>query len=689
MIMTFPLEPNWHRVPPVRLTGDVAVTPHGFEVETDVGPLKVTALSAAIRVTLGRPTPITYPILVTEPTPVAADVAVEADRVVVRAGDLSLTVERDPFSFVLAHGDRVIQQSPGDGHFVRRFRLPPFARTEDGWIATFDLKANEPVYGLGEKWGRLNKRGELVRSEVFDALGVNADRAYKNAPFAWSPRGWGLFVHTPATVWHSVGAPLWSQRAYGVLVKDAALDLFLIAGDTPARLLDAYTGLTGKAPTPPLWSLGVILSKAYYRTADEILEAARGVRARGLPCDTITFDGRAWQDTPTRFHFAFDETRYGDPKAVIDELKAMGFKICVWEYPLVAFAGRHFQELADKGYLIKDQRTGEPYRYRFDPEPFGQVLTQLPDSALLDFTNPDAYRWWRDAHKPLFELGVDMIKSDFGEQIEPECIAFNGDTGDRLHNIYPLLYNQCVYEAAELYCPSGAFLFGRAGWAGSQRYPVQWGGDPQADWGGLAASIRGAQSWGLSGGPYHATDIGGFYKDTRDPELYARWTQVAIFASHIRFHGIGEREPWAYGAEAEAAVRAALDWRLRLTPYLWAAVEEATRTGLPVQRAMALACPDDPAAWAFETQFFCGPDILAAPIVEPGGAVTVYLPAGRWWPLDGGAAIEGGRVVSLSLSLDRFAAFVRDGATVPLGPLVDRLASFGDAPEVVEQRRYG
>ena len=136
-------------------------------------------------------------------------------------------------------------------------------------------------------------------------------------------------------------------------------------------------------------------------------------------------------------------------------------------------------------------------------------------------------------------------------------------------------------------------------------------------------------------------------------------------------------------------MRAALDWRLRLTPYLWAAVEEATRTGLPVQRAMALACPDDPAAWAFESQFFCGPDILVAPIVEPGGAVTVYLPAGRWWPLDGGAAIEGGRVVSLSLPLDRFAAFVRDGATVPLGPLVDRLASFGDAPEVVEQRRYG
>ncbi len=154
-----------------------------------------------------------------------------------------------------------------------------------------------------------------MRSLVFDALGVNGERAYKNAPFAWSPgapgrSGWGCFVHTPATVTHAVGFALWSQRTYGIVVEDEGLDLFILAGEDGAAILKSYTDLTGRAPTPPYWSLGAILSKAYYRTADEILAAAREVRRRGMPCDTITFDGRAWQDTDTRFHFFFDPKRY-------------------------------------------------------------------------------------------------------------------------------------------------------------------------------------------------------------------------------------------------------------------------------------------------------------------------------------------------------------------------------------------
>jgi alpha-D-xyloside xylohydrolase len=498
-------------------------------------------------------------------------------------------------------------------------------------------------------------------------------------------RAGGVFTHTPSTVTHAVGFDLWSQRSYAIVVEDTALDLFIMAGPDGAQILRAYTDLTGRAPLPPYWSLGTILSKAYYRTADEILEAAREVRRRGVPCDTITFDGRAWQDTDTRFHFFFDPKRYPDPKPVFAELKAMGFKICVWEYPLVSVDGPYFADFAARGWLLKDRRTGEPFRYAFDPEPFGKVLTQLPDSGILDFTHPDAYAWWRDAHRALFELGVDMVKSDFGEQVEPDCLAHNGDTGDRLHNVYPLLYNKCVHEAAEAFAsPEGAFLFGRAGWAGSQRYPVQWGGDPQADWEGLAASIRGGLSWGLSGGPFHASDIGGFYKDRRDPELYVRWTQAALFISHFRFHGIGEREPWAYGPDAEAAIRQALDLRYRLLPYIWQAVEEATRSGMPVQRAMVLAFPDDPAARAFDEQWMCGPDLLVAACPRPGGEVRVYLPHGRWrrFPA-GGEVVEGGRVLDMKLALDQIAVFAREGARIPMGPATTHsTADTGGRPSV-------
>ena len=202
--------------------------------------------------------------------------------------------------------------------------------------------------------------------------------------------------------------------------------------------------------------------------------------------------------------------------------------------------------MAEKGWLIKDRRTGLAFRYQWDVSAFGDVLTPLPESGIVDFTHPDAYAFWRDSHKPLFDLGVDMIKADFGEQIEdPHMVAHNGECGTALHNVYSLLYNRCVYEAASRYCKTGPFLFSRSAWTGSQCYPAQWGGDPQADWGGLAANIRGGISWGLSGAPFYATDVGGFFKDTRDDELYVRWCQAGVFSAHMRLHGIGQREPGA------------------------------------------------------------------------------------------------------------------------------------------------
>ncbi|MEM9316068.1 MAG: alpha-xylosidase, partial [Pseudomonadota bacterium] len=518
-----------------------------------------------------------------------------------------------------------------------------------------------------------------------DALGVNAELSYKNTPFAWSPSGWGVFIHTPAAVTHGVGYAPWSQRSYGLLVEDSHMDLMLLSGDTGAAIIDSYTQLTGKAPTPPLWSLGVILSKAYYRDAAELLETARVVRERRMPCDVITLDGRAWQDTDTRFAFEWDASRYPQPAEVISELKAADFKVCVWEYPLVSVKNPLFQTMADKGWLLRDRRTNESYRYTWDMSCFGDVLTPLPDSGIVDFTHPKAYAFWRDSHKPLFELGIDMIKADFGEQVEDENIlAYNGDGGARLHNAYSLLYNRCVYEAAETFCRSGPFLFSRSSWTGCQRYPAQWGGDPQADWGGLAASLRGAQSWGLSGAPFYATDVGGFYGDTRDAELYVRWAQTAVFSAHIRLHGIGAREPWSYGAEAEAAVTKALQLRYRLLPYLEQTVESASRTGLPVQRAMALAFPEDRASWAFEDQYMFGDDILVAPCLEPGGAVDVYLPAGEWRRFPTGETLSGARVHSLKVPLDEIAVFARPGVSIPLGPAVEHTGELGGSTKIEE-----
>ena len=661
-------EPDWNAIEAAELKAEPQLgSDNTLTLVTQYGDLAISFSQFGMRLQSLPLSNDNFGMLKQTPENTALSITTQDQVSSVVAGEYELTLHHHPLHFVLKRNGKIVQQSATDGHFVRQHRLPPLAKTEQGWLLNLELEHDDAVYGLGEKWGKLNKRGQLVRSFNHDALGVNAEKSYKNTPYAWSPEGWNLFVHTPAPVTHGVGYAPWSQRSYVCLVEDNSLDVFLYHTDSPAQSIERYAQLTGFAPIPPKWSAGVILSKAYYKDAEELLAVAREVREKQMPCDVITLDGRAWQDTDTRFAFEWDPSRYADPQPVIEKLKALNFKICVWEYPLISVKNPLFKRAAENGWLIRDKRTGEAYEYEWDLSPFGEVLTPLPKSGILDFTHPDAYDFWLESHKPLFDIGVDMIKADFGEQIEDDnMLSHSGDSGMRLHNVYSMLYNRCVYEAAAKYCKTGPFLFSRSAWTGSQCYPAQWGGDPQADWQGLAASIRGALSWGMSGGPYFATDIGGFYKDTRDADLYVRWSQASVFSAHMRLHGIGAREPWSYGQEASDAVFAALRLRYQLLPYIETAMEQANQTGLPLQRAMAVAFPDDPLSHAFEQQFMFGDNLLVAPCVVPSGEVKFYLPQGNWRRFPDNKAYTGGYHRE-TLALSEMAVFVREGESIPLG----------------------
>ena len=631
---------------------------------TSAGRLRLEAYAPGLlRLRLGETAAPDYGIIAARPVPQAGHVEDIAGGWRLHAGDAALVLTKEPVRFAIERGGRTLVHPPRDRHFRRRFRLPPCARTPSGWLIAFDLEENEPVYGHGEKWGPLDHRGQFLRSWTEDALGVNAELSYKNCPFAWSPRGWAMFVHTPGRVHHAIGHAAWSHRTYAIEAEGEALDLFLIVADTPADLLERYTWLTGRPPDVPRWSLGPWLSRAYYRDADELLAAARRGRALGLPLAVITLDGRAWQETERRFAFEWDRSRYPEPRAITAELSRLGLRLCVWEYPLVSVHHPLFAAMARRGWLLQDARSGKALRHHWDPAPFGEVLTPLPESGIVDFTHPEAYAFWRDRHEALFEDGVAVIKTDFGEQVPCHAVAHNGDRGARLHNVYPLLYNRCVFEASMRRFGEG-LVFGRAGWAGSQRYPTQWGGDPQSDWGGLAASIRGMLSWANSGVGWYATDIGGFYGEQPDAELFVRWTQAAVFASHMRFHGIGAREPWAFGDEALEHIRAALDLRMRLVPYIEACLQEATRTGLPITRCMALAFPAQPESWAFELQYMFGPDLLVAPVMRQGGEVWLWLPAGEWLDAQNGERLTGARRLDLRLRLGQIALYVRGGSSL-------------------------
>lgn len=605
-----------------------------------------------------------------------------------QAGDLALDVLNGPMRIRLRRGDKTLLESVTDRAIEGSLRFSPFAKRENTWLVSLALNSDEPVYGLGEKWSALNRRGQKITSWNEDANTVNSELSYKNTPFAWSPTGWGLFVHTPAKVTHGVGYPQWSHRTYVLQIEDAACDVFLIAAQSPAEMLERYTFLTGRTPQPPRWSYGVWMSRAYYRTAEIAMEVAEKMRARRHPFDVLVLDGRAWHKMEVRNDFQWDPERYPDPAGYVRRLREMGIRVNLWEYSYLSTRNPLFTELVEKGYLLKT-RTGEPYIHRWFLWPFDKRDPHLLPSGIIDFTNPEAYRWYRDQHKQLYDIGISVMKTDYGEAVPEDVVAYNGDTGARLHNVYTFLYNQCVYESAQMYSQDEPLVWARSAWAGGQRFPVHWGGDPQSDWEGLAASIRGGLAWGMSGGPFYAHDIGGFAIGNPSPELYVRWAQAGVMASHTRFHGLGEREPWVYGENAEEIVRRWLNWRYRLIPYLQGCALEASKTGFPVMRAMPLAFPDDPLAWQFDQQYMLGPALLVAPVVVPGGAVRFYLPAGRWFDIWNQEWLEGPRVVQRKMPLDYIPVFGKEGAILPLGPEVQHTGELQPGLDLNEIWMFG
>jgi alpha-D-xyloside xylohydrolase len=672
----------------------VAQESHLVRFDSDGTAVTINAIDTrTLRLTIGTASSPDYGLLLLPAGAPRLKVVTIDDGWRIDCGSLRLELRGTPLRLCLYSDGKPVLESITDQHFKGRTRLPAFGKGRGQlWCAALALASDTAVYGLGEKYGPLDKRGQLVRGRTEDALGVNTELSYKNIPFCWSPDGWGLLAHTPGVVRHGVGFGQWSHRSYVLEVEDDCLDLFLFGGE-PAAIIDSYTALTGRAAIPPLWSLGMWLSRAYYATPEDAIATAAELRERKIPCDVITLDGRAAWEVRTRFDFKWDPSRFTDPAASLAALKAHQLKVCLWEYPCVSIHNPLFGELEKKGWLLK-KADGSAYVFDWvkDPtdDPFGAVLTPLPPSGLLDFTHPDAARFWADSHDKLFDDGVDVMKTDFGEQVEDDMHAHNGDTGRRLHNVYPLLYNGCVYDATQRYNDAHgrgpAMVWGRDGFIGSQRYPMQWGGDPQTDWEGMAASIRGALSYGMSGVPCYSSDVGGFYGARQpDPELYLRWTANGIFCSHFRYHGIGVREPWGLGDMAESVARQWLLFRYRLIPYIMGAMQQAAATGLPLMRAMALAFPHDRAARAYDMQYMFGDALLVAPIIAAGGTTEVWFPAdSAWYDLGTGERIEGGQSRVVHKSIDQLPVYGREGHMLCLGAEVQHTGEI-DLANPIEQ----
>lgn len=514
--------------------------------------------------------------------------------------------------------------------------------------ASFSLAPGEKIYGCGESFTALNKRGQKIVLFATDAQSSASPQMYKPVPFFMSSRGYGIFVHTSAPLTFDFGNAHASTTT--LFSGDEQLDLFFFTG-TPQQILAEYTALTGRSPLPPLWSFGLWMGCFSYTSEKEVKEVAVKMRKNEIPCDVIHIDA-GWFEKGINCDFLFNSKSFPEPKKMIAFLRENGFRTSLWQIPYFTPHNPLFTEVVEKKLYIKNAN--------------GTVPTE---DAILDFSNEHAVKWYAEKLKQLLNAGIAVIKVDFGEAAPLAGLYASGTTGIFEHNLYPLRYNKLVSELTKS-VNGEDIIWARSAWAGSQKYPVHWGGDAEVSDAGMAGSLRGGLSLGLSGFSFWSHDIGGFSGSPVE-ELYTRWAFFGLMGSHSRVHGFPPREPWKFSRQFLEQFRKMAVLRYRLIPYLYTQAFLSSKAGLPLMRALLMNYPDDPAVWEIEDQYLLGNDVLVAPVMETRSTSRqVYLPEGKWINYESKEILDGMQWHKIDCSALPGILLLRYGALIPVAPLV-------------------
>lgn len=553
------------------------------------------------------------------------------------------------------------------------------------------LRPNEQFFGLGEKSGSLNRRGQTFRMWNSDrpCYDVNEDPLYKSIPFFMSNYGYGIFFDNTYKSEFDFGSK--SDDYYSFSAPGGEMLYYFIFGPTYKKIIKRYTDLTGKPIMPPAWALGFAQCRGLYTREDLAREVAAEFRKKQIPCDII------YQDIGWTQHlqdFEWRKENYTNPKGMVEDLATQGFKMIVSQDPVISQNNvRQWKEADSLGYFVKDTRTGTSYDM---PWPWGG------NCGLVDFTKPEVADWWGEYQQKVIDNGVKGFWTDMGEpawsneeDVDRLFMKHHAGMHDEIHNVYGLSWDKVVTEQFEKRNPGKrVFQMTRAAYAGMQRYTFGWSGDSgngndvSAGWSLLAAQLPLAQSAGMGLIPFWTTDISGYCGDITDreamAELYVRWMQFGVFNPLSRAHHEGDNaaEPWTFGEVAEKLSREAIGLKYRLHPYFYTAAREAYDTGLPLIRALLLEYPDDPETTNLNEQFLLGSNMLVAPVVEKEASVKhIYLPQGEWIDYnDGKTVYKGKQWINYPVSLKTIPLFVKKGSVVPEMPVQQYIGEKKNAP---------
>ncbi len=598
------------------------------------------------------------------------------DKITMKTVSMTIEVTKFPFQ---------IKMIDADGNVLwetRAIDIDAFMRPEDQWnpsqqrwifyhryaypmgqtqhtdaqhaFLSLDLHYDEHIYGFGESYGDLDKRETEQVLWIQEGFSNASTATYKRAPFFMSTRGYGMYINTSNAVRCNVGNL--EHTALSVIVDDTDfLDFFLINGPSLKDILPRYTSITGKPGLPPKWSFGLWMGRISYNRQDQVETVAQQLREQEIPCDVIHID-TDWYENDWECDLEFGASKFPDPAGMMTTLSEAGFRVCLWQWPNMVVTSDMFHEALEHGYLVT-RKNGKAYLFTG----FEQ------DAGFIDYSNPDAVAWVQEKFRKLFELGVAVIKVDFGEGAPPDAV-YHGVGSESMHSLYPLLYNKAIYDITQEYHDYGV-VWARSAWAGSQRYPVHWSGDGISRYEDLACVLRATLSFGMTGFPFYSHDIGGF-SGLPSSDEYIRWAQLGLFASHSRAHGVPPREPWEYGEEANKIFRKYTNLRYQLMPYIYSQSVVCCDTSIPMVRALVLDYQDDPTTYTLDDQYLFGDSILIAPILNAVNRRRVYFPAGDWVDYWTGEVISGPSWKMVDAPLDTMPMYVRSGAIIPFAPLM-------------------
>jgi alpha-D-xyloside xylohydrolase len=555
--------------------------------------------------------------------------------------------------------------------------------------ASFVAPADEHYYGMGQNQeGILDLRGRVIDCKHwYDAPAGES----VCVPFMVSSRGYGIVWDNPSAT--RFVAAVNGRTAFQSNVGER-ISFFVITGATPEALYSGYARVTGRTPIPPKAAFGLIQSKARYESQDEVLRVANTYRQKQYPLDLMVVDWFHW----TRMgQMDIDPAQFPDPAGMNRQLHAMGLHSIISIWPRYETSSRYFNELDARGYLLKD-RNGKSV----DGLPFRADRA----GALLDATNPAARAWfWEHARDNILSRGFDYPWLDETEpDLVPDGYFYAIGSGDRYHNLYPLLHVEGVANGMRAWKPNQRVLIlSRAAYLGSQRTgALFWSSDIQPSWEALTRQVPTGLNMTASGIAYWGNDIGGWQSlaqissATRPPlldptearatvgqyhdypELFVRWFEYGTFLPTLRIHGDRRHtEIWEFGREAETILASYDRLRYRLIPYLYSQAKATYDSGAPFMRPLWMDFPADPNVANLGTEYLLGPAFLVAPVTEQAQTEkAVYLPTGcDWYDFWTNEKYPGGQWVKVAAPIERIPVFVRAGSIVPLGADVPSTAT--------------